>query len=60
MKLDKAMTYDQLKRSIRTAIGKITLENYKNYFRVAYRTNELRQHERKDSTRKRKPKDYKI
>ena len=48
-----------IKQSVRNAIRKIKPENYLNYFRYAYRKEELRKYEKKKSTRYRSPKSYK-
>jgi putative transposase len=59
LKKDGVLTLSALRTSVRTAIGKIRPENYLNYFRFAYRKEELRQYEHKLSTLHHKPKTYK-
>lgn len=59
LKKDGVLTFNALRTSVRTAITKIRPENYLNYFRFAYRKEELRQHEQKLSTLYHKPKVYK-
>jgi transposase len=59
LKKDGVLSFDLLKQSVRNAIRKIKPENYVNYFRFAYRKEELRKYEKKKSTRYRSPKSYK-
>lgn len=59
LKKDGVLTFPLLKRSVRNAINKIRPENYLNYFRFAYRKEELRHSRKKRSTRYRSPKNYK-
>lgn len=56
----KVLRFSQLQDDIRNAIIHVKKENYHNYFKYAYRTNEFRHLQRKDSTRKRPPKNYKL
>ena len=59
LKKDGVLSFDLLKQSVRNAIRKIKPENYLNYFRFAYRKEELRKYEKKKSTRYRSAKNYK-
>lgn len=56
LKKNGVLSFDLLKQSVRNAIIKIKPENYVNYFRFAYRKEELRKYEKKKSTRYRSPK----
>lgn len=56
----KVLRFDQLQDEIKNAIGRVKKENYNNYFRYAYKTDEFRVFQRKDSTRKRHLKKYKM
>ena len=55
----KVLKFEDLKKSVRTAINKVKKENYKNYFLYAYKKNEFRKVKRGISTLIRKPKIYK-
>lgn len=55
----KVLKYDELKTEIRNAIKMVKNEHYKNYFNNAYNKNLYEKDVRKDSTLKRKPKNYK-
>lgn len=59
LKLDPALQFNQIKRSIERAITKIKPEHYRNYFRHAYRSDDFRDYQRQDSTLKRKVPKYK-
>ena len=59
LKKDGVLSFDLLKQSVRNAIRKIKSENYLNYFRFAYRKEELRKYEKKKSTGYRSLKSYK-
>ena len=55
MKLNKkVLKYDELSIEIKNAIKQVKKDNYKNYFENAYKD-----YVKKDSTLKRKPKNYK-
>jgi hypothetical protein len=51
--------YQQLENNVNKAIGKVKPENYKNYFEYAYNLKEGMEIKRKQSTRRRKLKNYK-
>jgi transposase len=51
--------YQQLENNVNKAIGNVKPENYKNYFEYAYNLKEGMELKRKQSTRKRKLKNYK-
>jgi hypothetical protein len=51
--------YQQLENNVNKAIGNVKPENYKNYFEYAYNLKEGIELKRKQSTRKRKLKNYK-
>lgn len=59
VKLDKPLTFDKMKTSIRNAHKHIKKNNYRNYFLHAYDIKKLLK-VRKESNRKRKIKKYKI
>jgi hypothetical protein len=59
LKLDPALQFNQIKRSIERDIIKIKPEYYRNYFRHAYRSDDYREYQRQDSTLKRKVPKYK-
>ena len=59
LKLDPALHFNQIKTNIQRAITKIKPEHYRNYFRHAYRRDEWRNYQRRDSTLKRKVPKYK-
>ena len=56
----KVLKYDELKEEIKNAIKQVKKENYKNYFNNAYNKNAYKNNIRKQSTLKRKLKNYKI
>ncbi len=58
IKLDKPLTYKEIKESIKNSLSKIKKEHYKNYFLHAYNISRLRK-ERKKSNRRRENKIYK-
>lgn len=60
LKKDGVLTFNNLRNSVQNAINKIRPENYLNYFRFAYRKNELRQYQPKLSTLYHYPKNYKL
>ena len=61
MKLNKkVLKYEELKEEIKKAINNIKKENYKNYFINAYNKDAYKNYIKKDSTLKRKLKNYKI
>jgi len=55
----KVLKYDELVVEIKNAINKVKKENYKNYFENAYNKDAYKDYVKKDSTLKRKPKNYK-
>jgi transposase len=55
----KVLKYDELKKEIINTIKKVKKENYKNYFINAYKKDEYDEYIKKDSTLKRKSKNYK-
>jgi transposase len=55
----KILRYNELKEEIIKAIKQVKKENYKNYFDNAYNINLHVNHIKKNSTLKRKPKNYK-
>jgi transposase len=55
----KVLKYDELVIEIRNAIKQVKKENYKNYFENAYNKDAYKDYVKKDSTLKRKPKNYK-
>ena len=60
MKLNKkVLKYDELVIEIKNAIKQVKKENYKNYFENAYNKDAYKDNVKKDSTLKRKPKNYK-
>ncbi len=60
LKLDKkVLKYNELAIEIKNAIKQVKKENYKNYFNNAYNKDAYKDYVKKDSTLKRKPKNYK-
>lgn len=59
LKLDPALRFGQIKRSVARSINKIKREHHRNYFRHAYRSRIYRNYDRKDSTLKRAIPKYK-
>ena len=60
MKLNKkVLKYEEIKNEIKNAINQIKKENYKNYFEHSYNKNIYNKTRKKDSTLKRKLKNYK-
>ena len=55
----KVLKYDELIKEIKNAIKQVKKENYKNYFENAYNKDAYKDYVKKDSTLKRKPKNYK-
>ena len=55
----KVLKYDELVIEIRNAIKQVKKENYKNYFENAYNKDAYKDYVKKDSTLKRKLKNYK-
>jgi len=55
----KVLKYDELAIEIKNAIKQVKKENYKNYFENAYNKDAYKDYVKKDSTLKRKPKNYK-
>jgi transposase len=55
----KVLKYDELVVEIRNAIKQVKKENYKNYFENAYNKDAYKDYVKKDSTLKRKLKNYK-
>ena len=55
----KVLKYDELAIEIKNAIKQVKKENYKNYFENAYNKDSYKDYVKKDSTLKRKPKNYK-
>ena len=55
----KVLKYPELKREVETAISKIKPINYKNYFQYAYQKETYPKYNRKNSTLRKKPKNYK-
>lgn len=55
----KVLKYDELLVEIKNAIKQVKKENYKNYFENAYNKDAYKDYVKKDSTLKRKPKNYK-
>jgi len=55
----KVLKYDELVIEIKNAIKQVKKENYKNYFENAYNKDAYKDYVKKDSTLKRKPKNYK-
>ena len=55
----KVLKYDELVIEIQNAIKQVKKENYKNYFENAYNKDAYKDYVKKDSTLKRKPKNYK-
>lgn len=53
------LKYDELVIEIKNAIKQVKKENYKNYFENAYNIDLYKDYVKKDSTLKRKPKNYK-
>lgn len=56
----KVLKYEELKEEIKKVINNIKKENYKNYFINAYNKDAYKNYIKKDSTLKRKLKNYKI
>lgn len=60
LKLNKnVLKFNELKDEVKKAIKKVTKDNYKNYFLYAYDKEKLKLPDKKDSTLKRKSKNYK-
>lgn len=60
LKLNKqSSTFTEIKTNIKTAIKKIKIKNYRNYFDYYYKTSRLEYKKRQPSTRERTPKNYK-
>ena len=55
----KVLKYDELAIEIKNAIKQVKKENYKNYFENAYNKDAYKDYVKKDSTLKRKAKNYK-
>jgi len=55
----KVLKYDELVVEIKNAIKQVKKENYKNYFENAYNKDAYKDYVKKDSTLKKKPKNYK-
>ena len=55
----KVLKYDELVIEIKNAIKQVKKENYKNYFENAYNKDAYKDYIKKDSTLKRKLKNYK-
>ena len=55
----KVLKYDEIVVEIKNAIKQVKKENYKNYFENAYNKDVYKDYVKKDSTLKRKPKNYK-
>jgi len=55
----KVLKYDELVIEIKNAIKQVKKGNYKNYFENAYNKDAYKDYVKKDSTLKRKPKNYK-
>ena len=55
----KVLKYEELKNKIKNAIKNVKKENYKNYFNNAYNKDVYKNYIKKDSTLKRKLKNYK-
>jgi hypothetical protein len=53
------LKYDELVVEIKNAIKQVKKENYKNYFENAYNKDAYKDYIKKDSTLKRKLKNYK-
>ena len=51
--------YEQLEKNVDNAINKVKPQNYKNYFENAYNKDAYKDYVKKDSTLKKKPKNYK-
>lgn len=60
MKLNKkVLKYNELAIEIKNAIKQVKKENYNNYFENAYNKDDYKNYIKKDSTLKRKLKNYK-
>ena len=55
----KVLKFDELIGEVKNAIKQVKKENYKNYFENAYKKDLYTNYIKKDSTLKRKPKNYK-
>ena len=55
----KVLKYDELAIEIKNAIKQVKKQNYKNYFENVYNKDDYKDYVKKDSTLKRKPKNYK-
>jgi len=55
----KILKYDELTIEIKNAIKQVKKENYKNYFENTYNKDVYKEYVKKDSTLKRKAKNYK-
>ena len=51
--------FNDVNENVKSALKKIKSENYKNYFKFAYKNKDIRKSSKKYSTLKRKPKTYK-
>lgn len=55
----KVLKFDELQKEVSKATQKVKKENYKNYFLYAYKKSKLTLPDKKKSTLRRKPKNYK-
>ena len=55
----KVLKYDEIVIEVKNAIKQVKKQNYKNYFENAYNKDAYKDYVKKDSTLKRKPKNYK-
>ena len=56
----KVLKFNELKKEVKKAIENIKLKNYKNYFNYFYKNKTIRKYTKKNSTKKKKLKNYKI
>jgi hypothetical protein len=56
----KVLKFNELKKEVKKAIENIKPKNYKNYFNYFYKNKTIRKYTKKDSTKKKKLKNYKI
>ena len=54
-----SVNFNDVKRNVKKSIRKIKLENYRNYMKYAYKTQEIRQFTIKKSTKRKPLKNYK-
>ena len=54
-----SVNFNDVKRNVMKSIRKIKLENYRNYMKYAYKTQEIRQFTIKKSTKRKPLKNYK-